>query len=527
MCINATLRYLQVGLALLACYSASLSADTLESLVMPGPVIEGHKKYEKTCKKCHSVFSKSKQDMLCRACHKEVSADIKNKRAYHGRLVKNSKCQNCHTEHKGRDADIVKLNTQLFNHNKTDFRLKGKHEGLACQDCHKKGKKYRAATTKCSVCHKKINPHNVKKLIQDNKLLSCKVCHAERDWSDIVFQHDKTGFKLNGKHEPVICVSCHPNDRYQKTPKDCHICHKFDDVHKRKKGKKCQKCHNSQGWKDLEFNHNKETKFPLKGKHKNLLCRDCHKQDPYRKKIKKTCYSCHKVDDKHNKRFAEKCETCHTTDTWEKVKFRHDVDTKFKLRGKHKEAACDDCHTRDAYKHETSQQCIACHKKDDAHREQLGEKCQSCHNALDWRAKVLFDHDITHFPLLGLHAALSCEECHLKSTYKDVEKKCHGCHKKDDEHKGRLGQQCQLCHNPNNWRVWDFDHNKRTNFKLDGKHKKLHCHVCHKHAVVSMKEQLETCNDCHAVDDVHNGQFGRDCARCHTTKSFKNARLTK
>ncbi len=110
-------------------------------------------------------------------------------------------------------------------------------------------------------------------------------------------------------------------------------------------------------------------------------------------------------------------------------------------------------------------------------------------------------------------------------TYTDVKTACYSCHRNDDEHKGLLGQACHQCHNPNGWRIWDFDHNKRTKFKLGGKHKELHCYDCHKTVVIDMKNKLSACSDCHSADDVHNGQFGRDCARCHTTKTFENAKL--
>lgn len=529
MCINMTRFKPKIPLIILLAglygYGHDLMADTLESLVMPGPVIEGHKKYEQTCKKCHSVLSKAKQDMLCRDCHKKVSSDIRKKQGYHGRLAGNTRCKNCHTEHKGRKADIVKFNKQLFDHDKSDFRLTGKHKQVQCRVCHKEGKKYRDAHVKCIDCHKESSPHDMNKLTYRNKPISCPACHNPDGWNNMIFRHDKTDFKLIGRHESVKCVNCHPKDQYNRTPDNCYACHKFDDVHKRNKGKKCQKCHNPQGWRDLKFNHDKETEFPLKGRHGKLQCHDCHKQDPYKVKIKKACYSCHKADDRHHGRFGVKCDACHQPQGWGKVKFRHDVDTEFSLRGRHEKLRCEDCHTRNAYDHKTSTKCLDCHKKDDVHKGQQGEKCDRCHNETSWRKKVVFDHDLTKFPLLGLHSALACEECHIRNTYKDVDRKCYSCHEKDDEHEGRLGQQCQMCHNPNGWRIWDFDHNKQTRFKLEGKHSKLHCHACHKQKVSVVKNQLGACNDCHAADDVHDGQFGRDCARCHTTKTFKNAKI--
>jgi hypothetical protein len=33
-----------------------------------------------------------------------------------------------------------------------------------------------------------------------------------------------------------------------------------------------------------------------------------------------------------------------------------------------------------------------------------------------------------------------------------------------------------------------------------------------------------TCASCHDDDDVHHGEFGRDCQRCHVTSSFKKIR---
>jgi hypothetical protein len=29
------------------------------------------------------------------------------------------------------------------------------------------------------------------------------------------------------------------------------------------------------------------------------------------------------------------------------------------------------------------------------------------------------------------------------------------------------------------------------------------------------------CNDCHRADDIHNGEFGFDCGRCHSSDSFE------
>jgi hypothetical protein len=32
------------------------------------------------------------------------------------------------------------------------------------------------------------------------------------------------------------------------------------------------------------------------------------------------------------------------------------------------------------------------------------------------------------------------------------------------------------------------------------------------------------CVSCHQKDDIHAGQFGRQCQRCHTTVTFRGGR---
>jgi uncharacterized paraquat-inducible protein A len=35
----------------------------------------------------------------------------------------------------------------------------------------------------------------------------------------------------------------------------------------------------------------------------------------------------------------------------------------------------------------------------------------------------------------------------------------------------------------------------------------------------------EDCASCHRKDDIHLGQYGAQCQRCHTTLSFQGARI--
>ncbi len=135
----------------------------------------------------------------------------------------------------------------------------------------------------------------------------CANCHLEKSWRTIRFDHNKTKFSLTGKHRKTDCASCHPSDRFRETPASCYSCHRLNDVHQGSNGKSCKKCHTTIGWKTLDFDHDKDTDFPLHGRHQKLACMTCHKQDPYKVKIESTCLSCHKQDDIHKGRFGKKC----------------------------------------------------------------------------------------------------------------------------------------------------------------------------------------------------------------------------
>ena len=98
---------------------------------------------------------------------------------------------------------------------------------------------------------------------------------------------------------------------------------------------------------------------------------------------------------------------------------------------------------------------------------------------------------------------------------------------KDDQkvHQQRLGLNCALCHNANNWKKWVFDHDKQTDYKLDGAHKNLNCHACHRVKVEKEIKLKTNCFSCHEDDDRHDRKFGERCERCHVTESFKKLRL--
>ncbi len=499
--------------------------DRVERLVMPGKLSSAHAKYEKDCTKCHKRFEKGAQNNLCLDCHKAIAKDIRANKGLHGKItdIDTRKCSSCHREHNGRDADIVPFDRDTFDHERTNFVLQGTHALQNCIDCHKPEDKYRKASLQCASCHKADDAHHEKLGTH------CNDCHLETIWGEAYFNHAKTDFALKAMHRNVRCIECHPNERYKNTPKNCMTCDKLDDVHEGNHREKCEKCHTEQLWSEVTFDHDKDTKYKLKDRHRTVECQACHQGDVY-KKIKHDCFTCHEDEDAHNTLFGQKCKDCHQTKAWRKVTFRHDVDTDYKLKGKHRKIACIACHRGDVYE-DLKVDCVSCHKTDDAHDGQEGEKCGQCHNESGWDENVFFDHDLTAFPLLDSHVYTPCEECHLSAAYQDVDTKCKACHLKDDAriHKQRLGTDCAWCHNANDWKKWFFDHDKQTDYKLDGAHRNLDCHACHMVKVTKKKDlKLKTdCYSCHEDDDRHNGAFGERCERCHVTDSFRKLILQR
>ena len=517
------LRYLPVYLrpllaaGLLALLPAGVQAQSIESVISPGPLIKDHAKYDDDCAQCHVRFDRKAQDGRCMDCHKDVGADVRGKGGYHGRM-KPQACRSCHTDHKGREARIAEFDTQKFDHAQTDFALRGKHQDTACEKCHLAGKKYREAALGCNDCHKKDDVH------KGSLGPKCADCHTEKNWKEARFDHDKTRFALKDKHADVKCVDCHQDNKFKDTPLACVACHKKDDDgkngHKGQFGEKCESCHNAKSWKEPFFNHDTDTKYVLRGKHIKTSCTSCHTGHLYKVKLSQDCYACHKKDDKHKESLGKNCGSCHNERDWkERAKFDHDK-TDFPLLGKHAKVECKDCHKSLMFT-EAPKDCYACHKKDDKHERTLGEKCADCHTERDWKnTSGRNDHAKTKIQLRNAHAVkdVKCTACHkdLRSMRK-TPLDCYSCHKKDDKHEGQEGTKCEACHGDRSWKDTRFDHGQ-SRFPLTGKHVATSCKKCHETA--RYKDAPRDCYGCHKKDDKHKLKFGVKCESCHNTRSW-------
>ena len=489
----------------------------LETLVMPGELITGHADIEKECNSCHVKFERDKQTELCGECHEDIAADIAAKEGFHGRdrNAKRRDCSYCHTDHEGRDANIVPLDEAAFPHKTTDFPLVGNHDGLECTNCHEAGDKHRDAPSECVTCHGEDSPH------PQSVGNDCAGCHSPTGWPDVTFDHALTDFALIGSHETTGCLDCHAEHTFVDTPSTCYACHAEDDAHEGRSGQACGNCHQPTNWQDTSFNHARDTSFELTGKHALLVCADCHSDDPFSDEMDTSCFACHSEDDNHDGHMGQGCDTCHVPEGFADVSFDHNTDTNHMLHGAHVSLECEACHLEPVFEKKPLATCGECHEDDDPHSGTQGTSCNDCHNDDAWSENVFFDHDLTRFPLLGKHSDTECTACHEAKVFRDAPEDCQSCHGKDEPHDGRFGEDCALCHTPVDWAKWRFDHETQTRFSLDGAHSAVGCETCHRQSLDVQTTLGRRCRDCHAGDDIHNGEFGSDCGRCHSRESFE------
>ena len=85
---------------------------------------------------------------------------------------------------------------------------------------------------------------------------------------------------------------------------------------------------------------------------------------------------------------------------------------------------------------------------------------------------------------------------------------------------GEWSQDCEICHNIEQWLPIrpgkGFKHSPRV--PLEGAHRAAGCRACHKTLEFDKPPATKACVDCH--QDIHRGEFGLDCSRCHTPRSF-------
>lgn len=474
------------------------------------------------CAKCHpkAEFNLKKNVDECSGCHENV---------HQGHLYGKVSCTKCHS------AKFGSLAKFEFDHDaQTKFKLDGKHRTTKCYDCHPKGQVNKPAKA-CEGCHRKDDKHG-KRFEEFGNPSQCGLCHATRSWIEgagELFPHDKrTKFKLAGKHAIAGCRDCHRGkaadefERFDPKKTGCMGCHKHAKVHDRKfTDQECLDCHKNPGVIDpnedaRDAYHGPGSKFPLKFGHEKVECEKCHKNNKW--KVPSECGAqCHQ-DSLHKGSLGDKCSRCHEGGIWKATRFDHNKDSDYHLKGLHKDASCEGCHPKRAYK-PTPTSCgdAQCHKADDAHKGRLSQRCEACHKET---GDNVFQHNKqSDFKLRDSHLEVACKNCHPTLDFKPRPKDCFGCHPEPNVHKGQYGTKCDGCHNEVAWAQIKPIHDV-GNFSLTGSHDKIACVRCHRDSR-PLAGTGPLCITCHREDDIHGNSLGPKCGECHSQWAFAPARF--
>ena len=319
---------------------------------------------------------------LCTDCHKDPHQNR------FGAL-----CVTCHVVEGWKIMKVGQGDKVAF-HEKARYQLRGAHVQVECKFCHgpfegqAKARYKDLAFKACTDCHQDAHLGQLDKPGQPPA--ACDRCHAVQGWVPVRFEladHQKTRYPLEGAHVAVACDRCHvkTSKLAEKAPasmraeakrqhrplkvseftmekkvdgKKCTSCHR--DVHqgqfeKRMAVEGCTACHDQVTFTKTRFDHSRDTKFRLDGKHGKTACASCHATatgkdgKPFVKYAgaPMACAKCHA--DRHAAQFAVKkvteCAACHGVEEWKKLKFVHgEPFTTYALTGKHAKVSCEKCH---------------------------------------------------------------------------------------------------------------------------------------------------------------------------------------
>ncbi len=438
----------------------------------------------------------------CIGCHASPHRDA-------GRV---GSCERCHST---AGWFVLADSVRRFDHTAVGFPLRGAHQSAPCESCHlatprsplpprvelvranflRTFAKVKMAFARCDACHADVHEGQFSPAAARE---DCAACHDETRFSPARFSlaaHDSTPFPLTGAHEATPCSACH----------------------KTLAGEPARSGH-------LQF------------RVAALNCAACH-QDPHGGQFAGRHVAGSRVAAESEAGVRATCTPCHTTDAWTVTAFDHDS-TRYPLRGAHRRVACEKCHVPPAPGQParfaglpTSCDAVGCHG--DPHGGQFkgrhvpgsrtvgaveGAACTPCHDTDSWTA-ITFDHDSTRYPLRGAHRDLACAKCHTSpaagapARFTGLGTTCgaSGCH--TDPHAGQFAQRtrgsaCTSCHTEVAWANLTFDHQRDSDFPLDGAHRPLKCVACHRPAghppVVHYLPLPHRCEDCHA-----HGQGGQ------------------
>jgi hypothetical protein len=167
------------------------------------------KHLEVRCDDCHPSITFKPRPASCFGCHPEPTVH----RGSYG-----TTCEQCHTTRTWEDIKPL--------HDVGDFALKGSHNNLACERCHRDSRPLAGSGNLCINCHRQDDIHN-------NSLSPrCGECHTQWSFAPARFDHSRVGCNLTGLHRTVACFDCHKNGNFTALNASCIGCHRDDQLRK-------------------------------------------------------------------------------------------------------------------------------------------------------------------------------------------------------------------------------------------------------------------------------------------------------
>ncbi|MEY3027787.1 MAG: hypothetical protein RLZZ238_2684 [Planctomycetota bacterium] len=246
------------------------------------------------------VFPGRTQD-ACEACH-----DDPHDGQFEGSAT-GSDCLACHER-----TAFMPSRFDAAMHARCDFPLDGSHRAVACSACHEKidgVRRFVGTKSECVACHEDIHKGafdrgNLPREVRGRT--DCARCHTTDTFAAVVWTAEDhrtwTGEELKGKHALAACADCHRRaptpaaggaafvatlehpTPFQPAPTACIECHadihagQFRPADDPKAITDCTRCHESfDSFKEITFDHQVDSRFPLDEDHIKLDCTACHK----------------------------------------------------------------------------------------------------------------------------------------------------------------------------------------------------------------------------------------------------------
>ncbi|MEE8381634.1 MAG: CFI-box-CTERM domain-containing protein [Thermodesulfobacteriota bacterium] len=372
----------------------------------------------------------------------------------------------------------------------------------------------------------------------------CLACH---DFSD------GAGLHTGEAHSNADCTDCHTEVGDSPLTSTCFECHPqggpgecpLVDFHDPDMGADCVSCHISCSDEDYEHISICMTCHDVQNLHErighiNIGCTQCHQTSPDGGIIEfivdpNTCTACHpllnpgKCSLASTSDHASTCLTCH-------IECADGTTTTTSVTGGHEDSGAVD-----------NTLCLLCHElgslgeQDDTtlHGEREHSDCSQCHSGGIGRGTVIADKCILCHPLeepgpgkcnlVSEHGDNTCSSCHVECTgpstttttvSDDHLNRCLECHSVNDIHGNSNHYDCAKCHDGGvNFNKCTACHSGCT---LPISHGSS-CLGCHDECtgpsttttVSPFPNHIDTCLECHVVDDLHDVENHSNCNQCH------------